>query len=65
VFTPIEAAAGKSSTFDLVGGIGLLGMISFFFLPEGRAVDLKAMDEHFEEYLGVERYSETLAEESS
>lgn len=49
VFTPIENAAGKSASFYLVGGIGVLGTVIYYFLPEGRVVDLKVMDEEFED----------------
>lgn len=63
-FTPIEVAAGKASTFYLAGGIGVLGAIIYFFLPEGRAVDLKVMDEEFEEYLRAEGYSDKHPDES-
>lgn len=63
-FTPIEAAAGKASTFYLAGGIGVLGTIIYFFLPEGRAVDLKEMDDEFERYLRTEGYSDKNTDES-
>lgn len=65
VFTPIENAAGKAATFYLAGGIGVLGNLIYFFLPEGRAVDLKVMDEEFEEYLRAEGYVDKEAEDSS
>ncbi|KAB8289687.1 hypothetical protein EYC80_010599 [Monilinia laxa] len=48
VFLPIQAAAGKKSTFFVAGGVGILGTIIYWFLPEGRDVDLVAMDEEFE-----------------
>lgn len=48
VFTPIQQAAGKSSTFFVAGGVGVLGVFVYWFLPEGRGVDLREMDEEFE-----------------
>ncbi|KAF7895111.1 hypothetical protein EAF00_006925 [Botryotinia globosa] len=48
VFTPIQEAAGKSSTFFVAGGVGVLGVIVYWFLPEGKGVDLREMDEEFE-----------------
>lgn len=54
VFTPIQEAAGKSSTFFVAGGVGVLGVIVYWFLPEGRGVDLKEMDEEFERGLKEE-----------
>lgn len=55
VFTPIQEAAGKSSTFFVAGGVGVLGVIVYWFLPEGREVDLREMDEEFERGLKGEQ----------
>ncbi|KAF7936109.1 uncharacterized protein EAE98_002328 [Botrytis deweyae] len=54
VFTPIQEAAGKSSTFFVAGGVGVLGVFVYWFLPEGRGVDLREMDEEFERGLKEE-----------
>jgi MFS family permease len=51
VFTPIQAAAGKAATFYVAGGVGILGVLIYCFLPEGNAVDLRVMDEEFEQYM--------------
>lgn len=51
VFTPIRAAAGPSSTFYVAGGIAVVGCAIYFFLPEGRDLDLEAEDESFRAYL--------------
>lgn len=51
VFTPIRDTAGPSSTFYLAGGIAVIGMSIYFFLPEGRDLDLEAEDESFRVYL--------------
>ena len=57
VLNPTEAVAGKSSTFYLAGGVGVLRNIIYFFLPEGHAVNLTIMDAECEEYLPAEGYS--------
>lgn len=51
VFTPIRAAAGPSSTFYVAGGIGVIGIVIYWFLPEGRDLDLEQEDESFRIYL--------------
>lgn len=51
VFTPIRDAAGPSSTFYVAGGVGVVGMIVYWFLPEGKDLDLAAEDESFRLYL--------------
>jgi len=51
VFTPIQAAAGKASTFFVAGGIGVLGCIVYYFLIEGSDLDLAKEDAEFEAYL--------------
>jgi hypothetical protein len=48
VFTPLRDSAGPSSTFYLAGGVGLLTSVIYFYLPEGRGVDLEREDEEFE-----------------
>jgi MFS family permease len=48
VFTPLRESAGPSSTFYLAGGIGLLTSVIYYYLPEGRGVDLEREDEEFE-----------------
>lgn len=58
-FLPIQAAAGKRSTFFVAGGVGILGTIVYWFLPEGRDVDLAVMDEEFERGLEGEGQEET------
>lgn len=59
-FTPIQAAAGKAATFYLAGGVGVLGVIVYWFLPEGRSVDLGVMDEEFEGYMREMGYGEKM-----
>ncbi|KAF2722658.1 MFS general substrate transporter [Polychaeton citri CBS 116435] len=51
VFIPIRDAAGPSSTFYVAGGIGILTSCIYYFLPEGRDVELELEDEKFEEFL--------------
>ncbi|RDW94569.1 putative glycerophosphoinositol transporter GIT1 [Coleophoma crateriformis] len=63
VFTPIQAAAGKASTFYVAGGVGVIGAIIYCFLPEGRAVDLAIMDADFERYMKEAGYTEEFVEE--
>ena len=60
VFTPIRAAAGPSSTFYVAGGVAIVGMAFYFFLPEGRDLDLAAEDESFKIYLRGEGWQGTL-----
>jgi MFS family permease len=62
VFTPIQEAAGKSATFYVAGGIGVIGVIIYWLLPEGKGVDLAAMDEEFEAGLREAGYSEKMIE---
>ena len=65
VFTPLEVAAGKASTFYLASGIRVLGTLIYYFLPEGRVVDLMVMDDESEEYLRAESYVDKEADDSS
>jgi MFS family permease len=51
VFTLIQTAAGKAATFYVAGGVGALGAIIYCFLPEGRVVDLRTLDEEFVQYM--------------
>lgn len=51
VFTPIQDAAGPSATFYFAGGIGIIGIAIYWFLPEGKNFDLAEEDRQFEEYL--------------
>lgn len=48
VFTPIQEVAGKDATFYVAGGVGVLGCVVYWFLPEMGDVDLGVMDEEFE-----------------
>lgn len=50
-FTPLQATAGKASTFFLAGGVGILGCIVYYFLVEGSKLDLVKEDAEFEAYL--------------
>jgi MFS family permease len=63
VFTPLEDAAGKASTFYLAGGVGILGALVYCFLPEGKDVDLNSMDEDFERYMLEEGYTYKMGED--
>jgi MFS family permease len=63
VFTPIENAAGKAATFYVAGGVAVVGTIVYWFLPEGREVDLRVMDEDFERYMREEGYEEKMVVE--
>lgn len=58
----IPTAAGKAATFYVAGGVGGLGTVIYWFLPEGKAVDLKVMDEQFEQYMRDEGYTEKIDE---
>lgn len=51
VFTPIEDAAGQAATFYVAGGVAIVGCAIYFFLPEGRDLDLEKEDESFRLYL--------------
>lgn len=50
-FTPLEQAAGQSSTFYLAGGVGVLGMFVYWFLPESGDVNLEEEDENLAAYM--------------
>lgn len=50
-FTPLEQAAGQSSTFYLAGGVGVLGIIVYWFLPENGDVNLEEEDVNLAEYM--------------
>ncbi|KAJ5111992.1 hypothetical protein N7532_000037 [Penicillium argentinense] len=56
-FTPLEKAAGSSSTFYLAGGVAVLGMIVYALLPESRKLDLEEEDRSLEEFLAQHGYS--------
>lgn len=62
-FTPLQEAAGKAATFYLAGGMGVLGTLVYCFLPDGRDVDLKTMDEKFEKYMVEEGYVDKMGED--
>ncbi|CAG8389550.1 unnamed protein product [Penicillium salamii] len=50
-FTPLQDAAGNSSTFFLAGGVAILGMMVYYLLPESRDLDLEQEDKDLQEYL--------------
>ncbi|KAL4810316.1 major facilitator superfamily domain-containing protein [Aspergillus unguis] len=50
-FTPLRDRAGESATFYLAGGVAVLGMIVYSFLPESRELDLESEDRELEGYL--------------
>ncbi|RAK95318.1 metabolite transport protein [Aspergillus ibericus CBS 121593] len=56
-FTPLQDAAGDSSTFYLAGGVAILGMIVYCFLPESGKLDLKKEDRELEEYLALHGFA--------
>jgi MFS family permease len=62
-FTPLQEAAGKASTFYLAGGVGVLGTLVYCFLPEGKDVDLKTMDDEFERYMVEQGYVDKMGED--
>ncbi|KUJ08009.1 MFS general substrate transporter [Mollisia scopiformis] len=64
VFTPIEEVAGKAATFYVAGAVAVVGMGVYWFLPEGRSVDLRVMDEEFEGFMREEGYGEKVEERS-
>lgn len=51
VFTPLREGAGPASTFFLAGGVGVLTAGIYWFLPEGKGLDLEREDEGFERLL--------------
>ncbi|KAL4943026.1 hypothetical protein BDV06DRAFT_151308 [Aspergillus oleicola] len=56
-FTPLRDAKGSSATFYLAGGVAVLGMGVYWFLPESGELDLEKEDRELEIYLrenGVE-----------
>ncbi|RAO65922.1 uncharacterized protein BHQ10_001934 [Talaromyces amestolkiae] len=56
-FTPLEQVAGKSSTFYLAGGVGVLGMIVYWFLPESGDVNLEEEDANLAKYMAEHGFS--------
>ncbi|KAK1147833.1 hypothetical protein N8T08_000346 [Aspergillus melleus] len=56
-FTPLQEAAGKSATFYLAGGVAMLGMIVYWFLPESGDFNLEEDDRALEEYLAQHGFS--------
>lgn len=56
-FTPLEQAAGKSSIFYLAGGVGVLGMIVYWFLPESGDLNLEEEDVKLAAYMAEHGYS--------
>ncbi|KAJ5248591.1 hypothetical protein N7468_000042 [Penicillium chermesinum] len=55
-FTPLEDAAGTSSTFYLAGGVAVLGIIVYCFLPESSKMNLAKEDRELEAYLAQHGY---------
>ncbi|KZF20606.1 MFS general substrate transporter [Xylona heveae TC161] len=51
VFLPIEDSAGQAATFFVAGGIGIVGALIYYFIPEGKNMDLEQEDAKFVEYL--------------
>ncbi|KAL3479267.1 major facilitator superfamily domain-containing protein [Aspergillus californicus] len=50
-FTPLRENAGNSATFYLAGGVAILGMLVYAFLPESGEIDLEEEDRALEGYL--------------
>ncbi|PYH89976.1 MFS general substrate transporter [Aspergillus ellipticus CBS 707.79] len=50
-FTPLRDNAGDSATFYLAGGVAVLGMIVYCFLPETSKLNLEEEDRELEKYL--------------
>ncbi|KAJ5937083.1 hypothetical protein N7466_003533 [Penicillium verhagenii] len=55
-FTPLEDAAGISSTFYLAGGVAVVGILVYCLLPESSKLDLAKEDRLLEEYLAENGY---------
>ncbi|KAJ5369568.1 hypothetical protein N7509_014180 [Penicillium cosmopolitanum] len=56
-FTPLQTAAGNSSTFYLAGGVAILGIAVYCLLPESSNLDLEKEDRSLEQYLAENGYS--------
>lgn len=56
-FTPLENAAGSSSTFYLAGGVAILGIIVYCLLPESSKLNLEEEDRSLEAFLGQKGYN--------
>ena len=50
-FTPLQERAGKQSTFYLAGGVAILGMIVYWFLPESSELNLEEEDRELSQFL--------------
>ncbi|KKK14493.1 glycerophosphoinositol/ glycerophosphocholine transporter [Aspergillus ochraceoroseus] len=50
-FTPLRDTAGASATFYLLGGVAVLGVIVYWFLPESGDLNLEEEDRALEEYM--------------
>ncbi|GMF68441.1 unnamed protein product [Aspergillus oryzae] len=50
-FTPLQERAGKQSTFYLAGGIAILAMIVYWFLPESSELNLEEEDRDLSVFL--------------
>lgn len=56
-FTPLQTAAGNSSTFYLAGGVAVLGMIVYRLLPESSKLNLEEEDRELEAFLEEKGYT--------
>lgn len=58
-FTPLQKAAGNSSTFYLAGGVAILGIIVYCLLPESSKLNLEEEDRSLEAFLAEKGYDIT------
>lgn len=56
-FTPLQEAAGSSSTFYLAGGVAVVGILVYCLLPESSRLDLAQEDRELEEFLAEQGYT--------
>nr|AAK11533.1 hypothetical protein PP111 [Penicillium paxilli] len=56
-FTPLQTAAGNSSTFYLAGGVAILGILAYCLLPESSKLNLEEEDRALESFLAEKGYT--------
>ncbi|KAJ5162497.1 hypothetical protein N7492_007889 [Penicillium capsulatum] len=55
-FTPLQEAAGNHATFYLAGGVAVLGILVYWFLPESSQINLPEEDRALERFLAERGY---------